>query len=151
MLWSRKTRTAYSFIPWSIAATSAGPSGLRQSTPATSPTNTGCSGRIETGIADFPPDKRFCAIVTCTQHRISADSRTGWSVSHVLALLFVPDPAEFVHITDSHGACPRLAVDPARPDRGNGRWRLSLPGFDVTRGRIPVQLRHGSCRSHTEA
>src|ERR1700756_4059313 len=78
-----------------------------------------------------------------------ADSRTGWSATHVLALLFVADPAEFVHIADSHGAGSRLAMDPARPDCGNGWGRLSLPGFDAGRGRIPVQLRHRPCRRDT--
>src|SRR6267378_7853006 len=63
MFCSRKTRTAYSSIPWSIAAASAGPSGFRQSTPATSPTNTGWSGRIETAIADFLPNDRFLVIL----------------------------------------------------------------------------------------
>src|SRR5271155_437648 len=74
MFCSRNTRTACWSMPASIAATSAPLSGPWQSTPATSPTNTGCSGRIETGIA-VSFRTIVLVIVACGPHHISTDGR----------------------------------------------------------------------------
>jgi len=59
MLWSRKTRTAYSFILVDCSH-SAGPSGLRQSTPATSRRHR-MQRADRNGHRGFPSGKRFCA------------------------------------------------------------------------------------------
>jgi len=53
---------------------------------------------------------------------------------HVLALLFVPDTAEFVYFVDGPRARPCLAVDPVWPRRRNVRRGASLSGLDAGRG-----------------
>src|SRR6516162_2349018 len=122
MFWSRNTRTAYWSIPASIAATSAGLSGPRQSTPATSPTNTGCSGRIETGMAVFPSItarrksyKNFSSVMRLTQ--LSPDARHFSARSA---------RAETVGLEDNHGQTRILVVGRGAGGNRPARARRTL-------------------------
>src|SRR5437899_1990680 len=152
MFCSRNTRTAYSSIPASTAATSSGRSGFRQSTPATSPTKTGWSGRIETGISVSLQRLAPChRSMHAASHLCRFPDAPERIRSHVLVLLFLADPAEPVHIDDDDRGTRRPAVDAARSEGGDGRGRSSLLAVDPGRRRLLALVRRSARRCDTHS